>query len=261
VTFSSGARKFLIFLLVILPVGESASARVFNFQDRSFATYLRGTFGTNSLQRNAYAPGMPTTVSFSGANGVSQQYSGEFGVLLIPRPTFALRIGVELLSPAATMGAGGVSSSGTPLFSLDSQVFSVIPQGNLEIFFKKTASARFYAGGGGGYAVTTLKNTYTMTPAGTTALGVQSYIEEASAFGLMGQVFTGFEFSFFDNIGLAFDIGYRYLVVNNYTANRNATTAIGAVTTGGTIKNNDGTNRSTDLSGLIAGIALRIYFN
>ena len=230
-------------------VTSSASAKVFNFQDRSFATYLRGTFGTSNLQREAYQPGVPSSVSFSSSSGVSQGFSGEIGVLIIPSPSFAWRFGVEVINPQGTTGAGGLSATGTPLFSVDSQVYSIVPQGNIEIFLKKSPTWRYYVGGGAGYAVTTFKNTYTMTSAGVAQLGVQNYIEEASGFGLMGQGFTGFEFSFFDNVGLSLDIGYRYLVVNNYTSNRNVITPIGTLSTGGAIKNNDGSNRITDLSG------------
>lgn len=250
---------FLFFQIIVL-VASLAEARVFDYKRESFSTYLRASYGMNNLQKYAYQPGFPPSVSFPGSDGVNQAYSGEFGFGL-GSDNLAVLLGLELLYPQMTTGLSGVNAGGTSLLSIDSQVYSVIPKVDLEFYFKKSPTYRFYGGFGVGYAITTLKNTVTMTSPGTTALGVSDYIEEGTGWGIMGQAFTGFEFAFFDNVGFSLDVGYRYLRVDNFTSNRNSNTAHGQVYTGNQLKNYDGTNRATDLSGPWASAAFRIYIH
>jgi hypothetical protein len=248
---------FLIFLFSTFLCSNSF-ARVFNFKNQTLAAYIRGEFGLNKLQKNGYAPGFPSNVDFPNSDGVNQNYSGEFGFAWTTGIT--TRLGVELLYPQLTKDLEG-RVGGVDMLSVTSQVYAVIPQINFEIPMKRSDTVRFYFGGGAGYALATLKNTVTMTPAGTAFTGVTDYIEEGSGFGLMGQGFVGFEFAFFDNVGMSFDGGYRYLVINNYTSNRSANTVRGRIETGNPIRNVDGTNRVTDLSGPWAAATFRIYFH
>jgi hypothetical protein len=254
-------KVFCFFAFVLLLSASAAEARVFNFDQQTFSTYLRGTYGFTKLQEMAYQSGFPTTVVFDSSGSASTAYSGEFGLAFTSPHAMTFRLGVELLSPAQQTGVQGKDSTGTTLLSLDSQVYSIIPQANFEFFVKKGATWRWYFGGGAGYAVTTFKNTVTMTSAGQTALGVGNYIEEGTGWGIMGQAITGYEFSIFDTVSLSFDLGYRYLVVNNYTANRDYVAPAGTFTTGNPVKNVDGSARSTDLSGFFAGATFRFYIN
>jgi hypothetical protein len=249
----------MCFLLALL-FSLNAKAYVFDFSSRTFSTYLRTTGGLNSLQRNAYAPGEPNTVSFTDNNGVNSQISVEIGVAFTKPKAFTTRFGVEVLYPYTASGVTGKNSGGAPLFSLNSQIYSIIPQLNFEYFVKQKDNWRIYLGGGAGYALTTLQNSYTMTPQGQSTLGVGSYSEVATGTSIMGQGFLGFEFLAFDNVTLAFDMGYRYLDVNNYTASGGFASPQGQVAQGAPIKNADGTNRDTNLSGGFASVNFRFYF-
>ncbi|MDZ4678003.1 MAG: hypothetical protein SGI74_10920 [Oligoflexia bacterium] len=245
-------------MAVVLSHASISDARVFNFKSQTAAAYLRGAVGLNKLQKYAYAPGFPTIVDFPDNDGVNQNYSGEFGFSFTKGIT--TRLGVELLYPQLTKELEGRVNTLKAL-SVTSQVYAVIPQINFEIPMKSSTNYKLFIGGGAGYALATLKNTVTMTPTGTTLYGVTDYIEEGSGFGIMGQAFAGIEFSFFDNVSMSLDSGYRYLVVNNYTANRSASTVRGRIESGNQIKNIDGTNRFTDLSGPWAAMTFRFYFN
>jgi hypothetical protein len=75
----------------------------------------------------------------------------------------------------------------------------------------------------------------------------------------MGQGFVGGELLIFDNVTWSIDLGYRYLVVNNYKSNRDSQTTRGMIYKGNSLNNTDGTARSTDLGGYMAGTSLRIY--
>jgi hypothetical protein len=248
-----------LFLVVVSSVlALPVEARVFNFKRQTVSVYLRGAYGINKLQKYAFEPGFPTSVSFPDSS-VNQNYSGELGLALTTN--FTTRLGVELLYPQLIKDIEGRNSSNTNLMSVVSQVYAVIPQVNIEIPIRAGAKSKFYVMAGGGYAVSTFKNTVTMTAAGTSTLGVTDYIEEGTGNGFMGQGGGGVEFSFVDNVSLSFDLGYRYLVVNNYTANRDATTANGPIYKGNAITNVDGSKRTTDLSGPWAAMSFRFYIN
>jgi hypothetical protein len=251
----------LFFVILILFCANISSARVFDFKKRSFGTYLRGTFGSTSLQQGAYQPGMVSGVGFSGTSGTQTAFSGEIGLKFIPTDLLAFRLGMELLAPQTASGITGLSTTAAPLFNLESQVLSYVPELNFELFLKKSSSWRFFVGGGAGYAVTTIKNTYTMTQLGVSQLGVSSYIEEGSGSGILGNALLGIEMNIFDNVGFTLDLGYRYLTVNNFVSSRNSTTVLGNVTTGSALKNFDGTNRSVNLSGFWSGATFVIYIN
>ena len=250
----------LLFVLALL-IPASASARVFNFDDQTFSTYLRGTYGTSNLQRNGYGPGFPSSVNYPDSSPVSQGYSAEFGFAFTSPKFCNVRIGVELLNPAGTTAATGTNAAGTALFKMTEQVYSVIPQGNVEIFLKKFQGSRLYLGLGGGYAVTTIQNSYTMTATGTSTFNLGNYIEEGTGWGVMGQGYLGYEFSAFDSVSMSFDVGYRTLTVSNFTSNRNFTAPYGQINTGNPIINYTGGNRYVDLGGYFAGLNFRFYFH
>lgn len=250
-------RTYFILIIFIFPC--LGSARVFDFQKQVVATYIRGSYGLNKLQKQAYKPGFPASVDFPDHGGVNQAYSADFGFSLTTKNAFNIKLGVELLYPQLSKEVSGVNASGTQLLSVTSEVYSVIPQLNLEVFLEKTPKWRWFAGGGVGYAVATIKNTVSMTASGTSSLGVSDYIEEGTGWGLMSQLFTGIEFPFFDNVALSLEAGYRILTVSQYSSNRDSTTALGGVAKGNTLRNVDGTDRSTDLGGPWASATLRLY--
>lgn len=247
-------RGLILAMLIIGPI-PAAQAKVFNFQKVSMSTYLRGTYGFTALGREAYAPGIPSTVSFDGA-GVSQAYSAEFGLGFASK-SMGWRLGVELLNPAVSKDINGSNATPTHLMTVNSEVFSVIPQINLEIVLRQGPGWRMYMGGGLGYHLTSLKNTVSFA-AGST-FGLSNYIEEGSSSGIMGQGMTGFEFSFFDNVAFSIDLGYRFFTASGFKASRDAITPCGTFYSGNTLRNCDGTDRTLNLSGLFSAANFRIY--
>ncbi len=251
-------KKYQIFILLGFVWASSANGKVFDYGKQSLSTYLKGSLGMTMLQKTAYQTGFQPTVLFNGNDGVNTAYSGEAGLAFTSPRNFTLRLGVELFYPSLTKDLDGADSSGNKLLTITSQVYAVIPQVNLEFFVKQGAKYHYYIGGGAGYAITTLKNTVTISSA---SVGVSDFIEEGSGWALMGQGYAGVEFAFFDSVGFSFDAGYRYLFVDNYKSNRDSVTPTGTYYKGNQIKNYDGTNRATNLSGPWVSGTFRIYFN
>jgi opacity protein-like surface antigen len=249
--------KNLFLLFVVLLSSSVSSARVVGLDSRKLATYLRGTYGLNNMGRNAFEPGFPTTVSFPDLGGVNQAASAEIGLSFTTGIT--TRLGLEILYPQYVNQLEGRNAGSTTLMSVTSEVYSLIPQLNLELPFKVTKIFKPYMYFGVGYAVTVIKNTVSMSSSGQATFGVQDYIEEATAYSIMGQLGAGFEFALVDNIGLSFDAGYRYLNPNKFTLNRDAITPRGTVLAGQDLRNVDGSNRALNLSGFFGAATFRFY--
>lgn len=220
--------------------------------------FVGGSYGLTNLYKSAYAQEFPSTVKFAEA-GSTQGYSGSVGFGYTLFKAMLFKVGVEALYPAQVKSSTGANSSGTPYVSLSNETFAIVPQANLEFFLKSTSTTRFYFGLGAGYAYANLKNTVSVTTAGTTALGISDYIEEGAGNALMYAGYAGFEFGLVDNIDLATELGYRSLLVKSYTSSRDTRAPHEQVSKGSVLKNADGTNRTTDLGGAWVGLTLRFW--
>lgn len=253
--------KSLAVILIILSF-ENANAKVFDFTKSSFVTYLRGAYGINKVQKYAFEPGFPSTVTFPDHLGVNQTYSADFGIGFSTGRTVT-RVGVELMYPQLVKELSGVNSGGSSLLVMTSEVFAVMPKLSFEYALKQSQEFRLFVGFSGGYGPTTVKNTVNLTPTGLgffsgTGAGA-NYTEEASGYSIMAEVYSGLEFAFFDNTSFSLDLGYHYHPITALSVTRNANTVRGPITIGSTLLNSAGGNRSVDLSGYFVGGTLRIY--
>lgn len=254
--------RSLAVLLTILGLAAPAHARIFNFKNEKFATYFRGTAGMSNLKKAAFerSGGQDAGgAELSFSDQTNYNYTGEFGIVFtVSRAN--VRLGLELLRPNAATGVEARNAGGTALYTVDSTVIGYGGVANMEFNLIQTDSSRLFFTGGGGYFSTTLKNEYRFTAAGQSAYpGQADYVEEGTAFNLMGQASFGYEFLFADSVTAVFDAGYRFLLVNNLKHSRDANTLTGTVAPGQTMQNRGGGDRSIDLSGIWVGLGLRFY--
>lgn len=244
----------------VLIASHVAQAKVFNFARNSYATYLRGGYGNNNAGKGAYQPGFPATVTFPDNNGMYQDYQGELGFAWTVSNSMTFRLGAEVLYPMMQVDNNGKNAVGNPLVIAQNQVFALIPQLDLEIYFANKNSFRAYFGAGGGYAYATVKNSIAFTAAGNAAFpGLVNYTEEGTGYNIYGRAFLGFEFAFFDNVGFSVDAGYKYLRVDNFYSVRNTVTCLRTYIVGDKLMNNDGTARTVDFSGAYIAGTFRFY--
>ncbi len=248
---------FVSILLASIP----SHARIFDFTKSTSSTYLKGDYGFNRVQKMAYQPGFPSAISFPSLGGVSQNFAAEIG-FGINVHKFTTRFGLQLLFPQLMTGLAGTSASGTQLLSVTSQLYAIIPKVDFEVALKQTAETKTYLGFGLGYAFVTLRNSVGFTPSGNAAYpGVSDYIETGATNALMVEAYGGVEYLLFDTVGFGLDAGYQYLPVGSINVSQSSTTISGAETSGGVMKNADGSSRNFDLSNIFAAASLRIYFN
>ncbi len=246
----------VIFLMTVLFSG-SAQARVFDLKAANFGTYFGGTIGSSQLSKQPWgdSSGPSTTTD----TPVRLNYSGEFGFLMAI-PKINLRFGVEYLQPQKLSDIKGKNPSDQLDFTLNSNTRAIIPKVSVEFVVWKTNDSAFIFGGSAGYAMITMENQYAMTAQGTTDFGVGDYNEKASGNAIGAEGFIGYEFVFSDNVTLFTNLGYRYLLVNELKHQNSATTIAGAVAKDSTVINQDGKNRSLDMSAAQAAIQFRFYF-
>lgn len=248
-----------LILIVILFIPGFASARVFDFNKETVAAYLRGTGVMSKVGGDAFANSSGAATKTT--DEVKYNFGGEFGVLFAVSPSVNMRLGLELYQAKPLPSAKGKSAAGAEWFDLKSTVFSWAPVGTLEIVVQRGPSYRLFTYAGAGYADITMENAYTMTSAGSTALGVSSYTEKAAATSVFTFAGIGMETQFVDATTLSLDVGYRYFPVSKFTYKSDETTIQGAKAKGGTVVNNDGSTRGLDLGGITFSVALRFYID
>ena len=243
---------------VIFLLPAFALARQFDLQTETLATYFKADIApaAETNQLFAQASGAQTTFTQS----VPANFNGEIGVLFTS-PTVGVRLGIEISDPVKVGAASGNNAAGTQLMTVDSSILGWGPTLHVESYFDVSAEKRFFLSVGAGYLMLTTTNAYTLTATGqSTYPGIANYTESGSASGLDFNGSLGWEFSFSDAATLCLEAGYRYVNVGAITAKSAVTTFNGNIAQGSTLVNQDGSQRSLNLSGPFAGIGFRFYF-
>ena len=242
--------------LVICFISFSATssfAMQFDFKSAGAGTYFRGEYGLAQKGGASFEQSSGTGVSFDQSRTTNAAI--EFGLLFRAGKSI-LRVSAVGLIPKSLSGVVG-SVGGTSKYTLDSKVFAVIPQATLDLLVKQWAESRFMISLGGGLAIVTTTNTYTMTGG---YAGVSDHTESGKGQGLSLHAGVAYEFVFADHATLVADLGYRYCRVASLTAKDAVTTFSGTYAEGATLKNMDGSDRSLDLGGVFGGLGFRFYF-
>ncbi|MCE3010846.1 MAG: hypothetical protein LW875_09560 [Proteobacteria bacterium] len=244
-----------LFMIVLGPA--IASARVFQINSESFATYLRGTYGmafTNTIVSESNSTGaVPVTME----DEYKYNFSGEFG-FTYASPYVSLRIGGELIRPPEMSGVEGLNAGSSSLYTMKSQTTVFIPKAGLEFHLKRWPTSRFFFYGGVGSASLKSANTYALTTTGgTTYSPLTDFTEELKATALMYEGSFGYEGLLADSTTYVFEAGYRALDFKEIKHTKAVTNFQGTVTEGTVATNADGTNRRFNLSNYFFGLTLR----
>jgi hypothetical protein len=260
-TFLSKLKVAMLFgwasiILTLIPI-EVCFAKVFDFKQKTFATYFRGIVATSQQGQSSFKQSSGTPTSF--APEVNYTLGGEFGLLLNSQVA-NFRLGVEGISAKKLDGIEGRNVSSALLMNLTSQVVGYIPSVYLEFPFKSSSTSRFLFSVGGGLGYVTLLNDYVLTSLGSTTFpGVVNFTEESKGTGIAANASIGYEFSFVDSVGLFVDLGYKQLMVSNLKHQRQTTSFLGTHQVGDSVKNSDGSDRTVSLSGYFFGLAFRFF--
>ena len=255
-------KKFSLFLAVVLPLcckSNWAEARIFDINNESFAAYFRGNYGP-----------IPPLDAFQNSSGANVVFDSKFPYnlgaelgLVYATPRVNFRFGLGVLKPPSANGNGS-TASGTALYSLSSEISVVTPKIGVEVDIKKWNQSRFFIEGDAGYANLLLRNSYVFTPAGSAAYNVPDYWEDIRGTTISYEGSVGFETLMTDTTTFVIDAGYRMMNFTALTQNRDISGGVighPAVAKGAPAVNNDGSNRTLNLSNWFAGVQFRFWIN
>lgn len=245
----------LLFSMIVVP-SEMASARQYDMDSDTFATYFGGSFGLSNL--SDYAFGRAGGTGVHNDQVVRSNYSGEFGVALTSARG-GIRLGLEYLFGRSLSGVNGTDSSGTKLYALDSKVSAIVPMVSGEAPIWRSLDSRVLLGGGLGYAFVALDQDYKMTAPGTAALGVGDYAEKASTRVPTWKAYIAAETHFVDITTVTLEAGYRSIRVGSLQSTKATSAISGSQSEGSDLKNMDGSNRAFDLGGAYVSFFFRFH--
>lgn len=245
--------RFILPLLLV--VGVSAEARVFNVNNEAFAAYFLMTGGGSVLGTTAVDGESGTNVTFSG--GTNYNYTGEFG-FLYSTPYLGFRFGFEVIKPFALDSTANDGTS--DLYSVTSALVGYAPKLTVDVNIHRANTSRSFLTATIGNASLTMKNEYTLTAAGQSAFpGVANHTTESKGDGILYAASLGYEGLLADTTTILVEFGYRQVKINNLNYTKDVTTFTGAQTSGSPVLNSSGTQRQLDLSGGFISLGFRFY--
>lgn len=216
--------------------------------------------GLSRLGSTPYDNASGNTTVFSGDEH-AYNYSGEIGFLLNIGEFSTFRVGAELIQSKKSELIGS-NTSGAKLFDLVSDVFVFNTTGTLEYHFYKTDTTRFSVFAGVGLGSVSLDLDYTFTSAGLTNFGLSSnYKEESSSYIIGAHGGFQYEFLFADTVTMAIETGFRHLPVTKLNYEKDSTGIYGAISKGSKTRNQDGSDRTLDLSSYYVALGFRFYID
>lgn len=248
----------LIFSVLLLFVSSEAWSRSLSFKENGVAAHFQGSFGSTILGEAPYADNIGSGVTAEGTH--QWLMGGQMGLVLAPQESLAFIFGLEVLKPISAEGKGK-NTGGTEMYQYSSSGYAFNPFFATEISYSVTPVARYFLGIGLGYAQLNMSSKFDMTPQGTTELGASSFEEKMQAMGVLnGYLSLGMERMLVDTSTFVAQVGYRAFKVYELKHTSDATTiAEGAVASGDTVLNSDGSKRQLDLGGVFVAFGFRFY--
>ncbi len=242
--------------IFLLFSAHAAEARVFNITEEKVASYLLFNAGTSAIAKTAFENESTGGVSYS--SGYTSSLGGEFG-FIYSTPVLSLRFGIGMITPTKLKDVMASNGSGD-LYTVNSDLLGFVPKVGLEINLNKGTSYRIYAVGSVGTANLTMKNQYVLTVAGQAAYaGVTDHTVESKGTASEYYGGAGAEIHTSDSTTFVVELGYRSLKFSKLTYAKDVTTFTGAQTSGSTVLDVDGNERSLNFSGILGTVGIRIY--
>lgn len=249
------ASSLRIFILMIF-AASVAEAKIFNFGNESFATYLLGSAGGSLLRQNQVENESGAGTKFD--DEIKYNFAGEIGFLYSTQYV-NFRFGFEVLKPAA-LKATASNAAGTALYDVKSDLTGIVPKLGIEFNIRPLNNYRGFVLLSAGAATLTMKNDYVMTTAGLAAYpGVVDHTVETKANSTELTAAVGMETYLSDSSTWVFEAGYRQLNFKDLKYSKSATTFTGSNNAGDPVKDSSGQNRALNFSGMIINLGLRIY--
>ncbi len=225
-------------------------ARVFDFNNETFAGYFSYAFGIYPETTNPYGD---ETLADEYSQKMKTLHGGEFGFLYGKGP-ISFRFGMELLAPS-TLKEIKATLNGNDVYTIESDFSAYAPKAGLEINLVTRPIWRIFAGASYGVVSASLKNTYSevsSAPPGDHAV----YMKSSST---LIEGYLGGELYMNDTTTITVSVGQKNVNFDKWIYSQDTTTFTGAHEKGDPVLLSDGTARSFSLSNQFVSIGFRIY--
>ncbi|MEI7973087.1 MAG: hypothetical protein WCH11_01835 [Bdellovibrio sp.] len=231
-------------------------ARVLDLNFESFASYLKAH----------YLPALPGTDPFADSSGSGVSWNGrhshlmgyEFGFLW-NGSRLNWKLGVEILQAPEQKGIQGLSSSGVPLFTMNSAVSGLILKTGFEGHLHRSKQSRVSIIAEGGSAQINLQNTYFFSSAGASLFSLSDFREEIAGTSIFLAGGLLYETHLNDTTTVFVETAYRSLKFLSFLHRAAITGFQGSVAKGDVALTNSGITRFLDLSSVGYSVGLRFY--
>lgn len=248
-------QKSLVFLIVFLYL-SSSEARVFVFDEESFAPYIKLRTGLTSMGSAPYE--WQAASSYSG-DDVGFVYGGEFGVYL-RGGGFGIALGVLVHSFDPVSGGKAQDASGVELFSVETEGLAYGPSLIFDYQFSETKSYLWKVIFGGGYQFANIENIYSFTAAGQALVGGQTSLTESyktgAAFAVIG---VSTEFIMSGSTTVSVTAGYHYSMADQWKYGQGGQNFAGTHSQGDNILLEDGATKAIDWSYPFLQVGFQFY--
>ena len=236
-------------LVFILFTSACAQARVFDLAKQEFGSYLIFSGSQSNLKETPFA-GLTVADDFS--DSYKSPVGGEFGLMYVDNKV-GFRFGFEVIKPPPTEGYA--KNGGVTKYYYKDNISVLVPKIAMEINFISQPAYRFL-----GYGFFGQANLVESTDYSAVAIAPNtSHTVDAKGAANMSGGGLAFEFSAFDSTTLIFEVGYRQLKFPNLIYSKDVTSFSGAVTSGTSLKNADGSDHQIDMTGAYAALGFRIF--
>jgi len=234
----------------------SVQARVFSFENESFAPYFAIQGGQSSTNHQPYT--WQGTSTFLG-DRFDFIYGSEFGVYFRTH-SVGVRLGALVQKFDPVQGATGFNSLGDPLFSVESSGLSYGPIVQLDYQFAKTPLYHWMLLIGGGLQVAKMANNYNFTSVGQSLVNGQAAINETYkaqySFATIG---LGTEVLLAKTTTVSFILGYNHMIDPDWKYVTTGSSFAGPHTDGQALLLEDGTSKKINWSHLFLQVSFQFY--
>ncbi len=249
-------QKIIFILLTGIFLSSNSQARVFSFDNESFAPYFAIQGGLPSTNHQPYS--WQSTSSLIG-DRFDFIYGGEFGVYFRTQ-SVGLRLGALMQKFDPVQGATGLNSLGDPLFSVESSGLSYGPIVQLDYQFAKTPHYHWMFLVGGGLQYAKMENSYNFTSDGQSLVNGQTAINESYkaqySFATIG---IGTEVLLVKNTTVSFILGYNHMFEPDWKYATTGSSFAGPHTDAQPLLLEDGTPKKINWSHIFLQLSFQFY--
>lgn len=248
--------RSIAFICLLLFLGQTSQARVFDFENESFSPFLNLRGGQTGMGTDPFGW---QGVSSYGVNEAKFIYGGEFGARW-RASSFGVSLGLLVQKLNPVKGAQAFDASNALLYTAETEALSFGPTLQMDIPFGKTPSHMWWLFLGGGYQFIKMQNSYQLTTLGQSGFSLPAEVSETYRASIpFATTGVGAEFLFVKTTTISLQLGYHHSLSSAWTHGQNGSNFAGNYTEGSQVTLQDGSEKSIHWSYFFLQVGFQFY--